>query len=881
MSLLDYNKKFAGILLFVLINGCNLLTNLSGEEDSEDETSLEKVTSEKTDGSAGTEVTYPNGVLPADIVISIEEGDNLVKDTVIAILEISGTATAKTSAVNMSANQDLSDEVVTQIEIGIPYEGQLEDYFVVFYHVKKEDGKFYYGIIPTDQISQVDGFIRFKAIGVGNYQVVLVSDRITEDPSKETSSAPTPESQAENSIAPSNAVIAISSSGNETYTQTTSVSLALSATDASEMYVTNSSNCADGGSWETYSTSKSWTLAPLDQTATVYAKFRSSDGTESSCVSDSIIHDATAPTTVSVTDGSFSSELTQSPTISWTSSSDAGSGVKEYYVAIGTTAGGNDIYEWTSVGNVTSTTLSGLSLSSNSTYYASVKAADAAGNQSAASQGDGWTVTYYSQQAYVKTSNTLANRQLGNRVAIDGDTVVVSAYYDDSNQTTITSGTGASTDSSSSDSGAVHVFKRTGSVWAQEAYIKAVNNSASDNFGYSLDLSGNILVVGAWNESSNETTVTNGTTASTNDTVSKSGAAYVYVRSGMTWTQQAYLKAVNADSNDRFGASVGVSGDTIVVGAYDEDSNQSTITNGATASADWNSSNSGAAYVYVQSGTSWTQQAYLKASNNGSSDVFGTTVAISSDTITVGAPSESSSQTTITNGTAASADDSAVGTGAVYVFVRSGTSWTQQAYIKPPTTGADSFSVYDGLDIDSDTMVVGSVFEDSNQTTITNGTTASSDNSASSSGAAYVYKRTGSTWIQEAFLKASNSDSNDNFGHSVSVSGDVIAVGAQAEDSNQTTITNGSMASSDNSLASTGAVYVFRRSGSQWSQSAYLKPAAARLNDSFGSAVDVSQGVIVVGVPQDDSNQSTITNGTTASSDTSKNASGAAYIFSP
>ena len=104
--------------------------------------------------------------------------------------------------------------------------------------------------------------------------------------------------------------------------------------------------------------------------------------------------------------------------------------------------------------------------------------------------------------------------------------------------------------------------------------------------------------------------------------------------------------------------------------------------------------------------------------------------------------------------------------------------------------------------------------QDSNQTTITNGPTASADNSSSSSGAVYVFKRTGATWTQEAYLKTSNSEASDEFGRSVAVSGDTIVAGAQYEDSNQTTITNGATASSDNSLSGSGAAYVFKRTGS-------------------------------------------------------------------
>src|SRR5205814_1608421 len=140
-------------------------------------------------------------------------------------------------------------------------------------------------------------------------------------------------------------------------------------------------------------------------------------------------------------------------------------------------------------------------------------------------------------------------------------------------------------------------------------------------------------------EDSNATGV-NGNQA--DNSASGSGAAYVFVRSGTTWSQQAYLKASNAEAGDQFGVSVALSGDTLVVGATSEDSNATGVNgNQADNSAGW----SGAAYVFVRSGTAWSQQAYLKASNAGAGDVFGYSLALSGDTLAVGAFGEASSAT--------------------------------------------------------------------------------------------------------------------------------------------------------------------------------------------------------------------------------------------
>ena len=287
------------------------------------------------------------------------------------------------------------------------------------------------------------------------------------------------------------------------------------------------------------------------------------------------------------------------------------------------------------------------------------------------------------QQAYIKAVNNQAfigvpGDLFGDSVSLYGNTLAVGASFESSNQTTITNGPTASADNSSLYSGAVYVYTRSGSNWTQEAYIKAANNGVDDRFGNPVSLFGETLAVSARLEDSNQTTITNGNDASADSSNVNSGAVYVYTRNGTTWTQQAYIKAVNNDIGDYFGVSISLSGDTLAVGAYNEDSNQTTITNGPTASADNSNAYSGAVYVYTRSGSNWSQQAYLKAVNNDAldADSFGSKVSLSGDTLAVAASSEDSNQTTITNGDTASSDISNSGSGAVYVYTRSGTNWT-------------------------------------------------------------------------------------------------------------------------------------------------------------------------------------------------------------
>jgi hypothetical protein len=402
----------------------------------------------------------------------------------------------------------------------------------------------------------------------------------------------------------------------------------------------------------------------------------------------------------------------------------------------------------------------------------------------------------------------------------------------------------------------------------QQAYFKASNAEAKEEFGWSVAISGDTAVIGAHLESSNATGV-NGN--QTDNSAAQSGAAYVVVRDGTNWTEQAYLKASNTGAGDEFGYAVAISGDTIVVGAPFEDSNATSV-NGDQSND--SAIDSGAVYVFVRSGTNWTQQAYLKASNTDSGDGFGWWVAVSGDTVVVGAPIENSNARGI-NGN--QTNNSAFQSGAAYVFVRDGTNWTQQAYLKASNTGGgpapgqccgDNFGY--SVAVSGDTVVVGAPVEASNATGI-NGNQG--NNSALEAGAAYVFVRTGTNWIQQAYLKASNTGAGDEFGIAVAISGNTVVVGAPGEASNATGV-NGDQA--NNSTPGSGATYVFVRDGTNWSQQAYLKASYTGADDLFGFSIAVSGDLLVVGTPGDDSNATGI-NGDP--SDNSATDSGAAYVF--
>lgn len=395
---------------------------------------------------------------------------------------------------------------------------------------------------------------------------------------------------------------------------------------------------------------------------------------------------------------------------------------------------------------------------------------------------------------------------------------------------------------------------------AQQAYLKASNTGAGDEFASAVALCGDTLVVGAPLEDSSATGI-NGNQGSNSAT--DSGAAYVFVRKGTNWVQQAYLKPSNTEAGDGFGYSVAVFGDTVVVGAQYE-SSSATGVNGA--QSDNKAADAGAAYVFVRSGTNWAQQAYLKASNTGAGDLFGYPVAVSGNTVLVGAQGESSSATGV-NGS--QSDNSAADSGAAYVFVRSGTNWSQQAYLKASNTGtSDLFG--STVAVSGDTVVVGAQGEASKATGV-NGN--QSDNTVTGSGAAYVFVRSGSSWSQQAYLKASNTGEFDYFGSAVAASGNTVVVGAYGESSKATGV-NGNQ--SDNTATSSGAAYVFARNETAWSQQAYLKASNPDALDAFGDPVAVSGDTIMVGA-YGECSSATGLNGN--QSDNSADYAGAAYVF--
>lgn len=403
------------------------------------------------------------------------------------------------------------------------------------------------------------------------------------------------------------------------------------------------------------------------------------------------------------------------------------------------------------------------------------------------------------QQAYLKASNPGQSDKFGYAVSLsqDGNTLAVSAYFE------------AGPEDKLPQSGAVYVFTRSGGRWRQQAYLRASNAGEiddGDQFGFSLSLSGdgNTLAVGAIAEDSGAT----GVNGNQNDNSKpSSGAVYVFTRRGRGWRQQAYLKASNTDANDLFGYSVALSadGDTLAVGAFDEDSSARQI-NGP---QDVGRRGSGAIYVFERANGRWSQQAFLKASNAEAADSLGYAVAISADggTIAGGAADEDCTTPGVHPPGVAGCDhdqETDMSVGAAYVFVRdAGGRWRQQAFLKASNPGKeDWFGARLALSGDGNTLAVGAQVENGSARVV-NGPP---DDAAEDAGAVYVFRRRGESWSEQAYLKASNADPYDEFGSAMALNatGTLLAVGARGESA-------AGADPRDNSATGAGAVYVFER----------------------------------------------------------------------
>jgi hypothetical protein len=444
------------------------------------------------------------------------------------------------------------------------------------------------------------------------------------------------------------------------------------------------------------------------------------------------------------------------------------------------------------------------------------------------------------QTAFIKAPNAKANDHFGNGGTLEGHGVALSG--DGS-----TMAVGAPYDSSTAYSaGAVYVFVRQNNAWNQQAFLKASNPGQGYKFGHVVSLSqdGNTLAVSAYFEAS----AAKGIDGDQKDhSIPQAGAVYVFTRTGTMWSQQAYIKASNTGEagagdqlgdGDQFGFSIGLSadGNTLAAGAIGEDSGAKGINGDQN---DNSQQGSGAVYVFTRARAKWSQQAYIKPSNTDANDLFGYSVGLSADGNTLAASSydEDGSSRQIDG----PMDKNRRGAGAIYVFTRSPQGWAQTAYLKASNAEAgDSLGYAIAISQDGNTIAGGAGDEDCLTAGINPPGCDNDVMTDTSTGAVYVFVRNGGKWTQQAFIKSSHPSKEDWFGSRLTLSGDgnTLAVGAQLEDGASTGI-NGKQ---DNLTAEdAGAVYYFTRSGTTWTQTAYVKAANAKAYSEFGSAMALSK----------------------------------------
>ncbi|MGO9114013.1 MAG: putative Ig domain-containing protein [Thermoguttaceae bacterium] len=427
--------------------------------------------------------------------------------------------------------------------------------------------------------------------------------------------------------------------------------------------------------------------------------------------------------------------------------------------------------------------------------------------------GSGWT--NMTQTAKLTASDGAYPDDLGDSVAISGNTLVVGAPE--------------ATVGSNVEQGAAYVFSESGTGWAnmtQVAKLTASDGTADDGFGISVSISGNTIVVGQY---AGNTT--------------RHGAGYVFTEPASGWanmTQTAKLTASDSTVSYEFGCSVAISGNTVVIGAYflapicSPGVPLAVLTLPGTASLDplasLGSLGHGVAYVFTEPNTGWanmTQTAKLTPSDG--SYLFGASVAISGNTVVVGAPTYIPDCCLFTTNWA---------DGAAYVFTEPSTGWTNMTQTAKLTAsdGATYYNFGDSVAISGNTVVVGTPYS------LVVGSPNFSPNPTQGPGAAYVFTAPGSGWAnmtQTAKLTASDGTASDYFGNSVAIDGDTVVVGAPY--------------SADGGNYDSGAAYVFQSPSSGWvnmTQTAKLTASdGAGSNGDLGSSVSISGNTVVVGAP--------------------------------
>ncbi|MBK8284974.1 MAG: Ig-like domain repeat protein [Ahniella sp.] len=364
------------------------------------------------------------------------------------------------------------------------------------------------------------------------------------------------------------------------------------------------------------------------------------------------------------------------------------------------------------------------------------------------------------------SGNGAADDRFGRSLSMAGNLLAIGSPTDDSGIL--------------ADAGSVYVFQYTGSAWVFQAKINPPVPEQNGAFGAAVAIIEDRLAIG-----SPLATTADGAT---------SGAVYIYRLNGNTWALEQNIDPAARSANDNFGSSLAIDSTNLVAGAR---------------TGDASAASAGSVWVFTRSGTIWSEQQRLTANDGATADNFGLSVALSGNSVIVGA-----------NLARISALEAA---GAAYVFTRSGSIWTQQQKLVAPVAGElDEFGV--DVDLEGDTAIVGHRNED--------GTFANS-------GAARIYTRAAGVWTLTTTLTASDAADNDFFGLTVALDGPFALVGAYTEDRT--------------GLIDAGAAYIYERSqGGVWSQKDKFIASDAANIDQFGFEVALAPGLGLVGAPLDD-----------------------------
>ncbi len=378
----------------------------------------------------------------------------------------------------------------------------------------------------------------------------------------------------------------------------------------------------------------------------------------------------------------------------------------------------------------------------------------------------------WAETAKLSDGETASDDEFGTAVAISANIAVSGAQQNDD---------------LAPNAGAAYVFERSGQLWLQEAKLTAEDANAGDLFGNAAAISGETIVIGA---------------PGVDDAGPEAGAAYVFVRAVEEWVQQAKLIGTDLGMFDRFGSTVAVHENTAIIGAYGKDEV---------------GTDSGAAYIFVRSGTSWTQQAKLTHQGAVPGDEFGSAVAVYGDNALVGAHLS---------------DAAGPDSGAAYLFRRSGNNWTEELQLLPNDIGVGDEFGY-AVALTERTALIGSPKESRN---------------LGNMGAAYVFVETQEAWVQQAKLTATNGAGGDEFGAAVAIHQDTAIIGAWKDDHPVVDPDEDPTLQADK-----GSAYSFLRDGLSWVEKRRIVAAGTNQSDLFGASVAIGGAFAIIGAKGNDS----------------------------